>query len=445
MATITAAAGGGKWSATSTWTGGVVPTAADDVVLGAGSGSVTIDAEAKCRSLNCSGYAGTLKHEAFKLLIGDATAGASNIALKFVAGMTYTTTNATASKIEFVSTSATQQTVDWAGKTTASVTFNGLAGSWKYLSAHSTGTGGVFTHQRGSLDINGQTCNWGKFEGNFGTTRSLTLGAATISITGTGGSWNFTNTTSLTFSGAEATIRFTDTGTTDKQFIGGGQSFGTVEAVGGGSGKFKLGEFGNNTIAKLVIGRPKTVVLGKEKTQTIGKLEATGAAGELIALESSEAGKAATIKITSGIVSCDYLRLKDIHAEGGAKFFAGAHSENVSGNEGWSFTPPESLPAGSTGSAAVLLARTLEGSVNPEGAETEYWFEIGPTTAYGTKVAGGVLGAGYAAIPVSANVSGLTQGTTYHFRLSMKNKVGETHGAHQSFLATSGASISVIE
>jgi hypothetical protein len=36
MATITAASGGGNWSATTTWTGAVVPGASDDVLLNAG-------------------------------------------------------------------------------------------------------------------------------------------------------------------------------------------------------------------------------------------------------------------------------------------------------------------------------------------------------------------------------------------------------------------------
>ena len=93
MATITAAAGGGNWSATGTWVGGVVPTAADDVVLASTSGNVTIDVNSVCRSLDCQAsgnYAGTLTFSGVNYLtIGDATAGAGNRALRLSSAMTY--------------------------------------------------------------------------------------------------------------------------------------------------------------------------------------------------------------------------------------------------------------------------------------------------------------------------------------------------------------------
>jgi hypothetical protein len=126
MATIVAAAGGGNWNATGTWVGGVVPTSADDVQLNATSGNVTIltSTTALCRSLDCTGYTGTLTQAVASFLtIGDATSGLGNIALKFVAGMTYTPTACT---ITFSSSSATQQAITTAGKILAAVSFSSL-------------------------------------------------------------------------------------------------------------------------------------------------------------------------------------------------------------------------------------------------------------------------------------------------------------------------------
>lgn len=53
---------------------------------------------------------------------------------------------------------------------------------------------------------------------------------------------------------------------------------------------------------------------------------------------SFSAGGQATLSKSSGIVSCDYLSLKDSVATGGATWYAGSHSTNVSGNSGWIFT-----------------------------------------------------------------------------------------------------------
>jgi hypothetical protein len=74
--------------------------------------------------------------------------------------------------------------------------------------------------------------------------------------------------------------------------------------------------------------------------------------------------------------------------------------------------------SGVTGSGA-----TLEASVNPEGFETEYYFEYGPEGVECSmpgacaKTAVAKLAAGTASVPVSAGVSGLTPGTAYHFRV----------------------------
>ena len=82
MSTITAMVGGGNWSSPGTWSGGVVPTAADDVILANVSGNVTIDTSAAvCRSLDCQAsgnYAGTLTLATVSLSIGTTTAAPSS-------------------------------------------------------------------------------------------------------------------------------------------------------------------------------------------------------------------------------------------------------------------------------------------------------------------------------------------------------------------------------
>jgi hypothetical protein len=79
-------------------------------------------------------------------------------------------------------------------------------------------------------------------------------------------------------------------------------------------------------------------------------------------------------------------------------------------------TPP---PAASTGSASNVGISTaaIAGTVNPNGYATGYRFDYGTTTAYGTSTAVGDAGLGTTDVPVSAQLSGLSTNTTYHYRV----------------------------
>ena len=78
---------------------------------------------------------------------------------------------------------------------------------------------------------------------------------------------------------------------------------------------------------------------------------------------------------------------------------------------------------------------TLSSSVDPNRWATVYTFEYGPTNAYGSAtVLDAVLdGKGTSPVPVSADLSELQPGTTYHFRIVAINLVGTTHGVDQTF------------
>ena len=62
---------------------------------------------------------------------------------------------------------------------------------------------------------------------------------------------------------------------------------------------------------------------------------------------------------------------------------------------------------------------TLNGTINPLGSPGSYWFEYGPTAAYGTTVPAGGKDAGSGNSPVaeSETVGGLSPSTTYHYRI----------------------------
>jgi hypothetical protein len=92
-------------------------------------------------------------------------------------------------------------------------------------------------------------------------------------------------------------------------------------------------------------------------------------------------------------------------------------------------------PAVTTGAAADVAIQTvtLTGSVDPNGAATTYFFQIGTTTLYGGQTATGSAGAGSSRIAVTGAVTGLAPATTYHYRLVARNRNGLVKGADRKF------------
>lgn len=79
---------------------------------------------------------------------------------------------------------------------------------------------------------------------------------------------------------------------------------------------------------------------------------------------------------------------------------------------------------------------TLNGTVDPNGNDATYYFEYGPTMAYGTKTTPGTVAShGSKAKPqaVSQAIGNLSPSTAYHFRLVATNSAGTTTGADQTF------------
>jgi hypothetical protein len=83
-----------------------------------------------------------------------------------------------------------------------------------------------------------------------------------------------------------------------------------------------------------------------------------------------------------------------------------------------------------------LTGATLYTEVNPRGFNTNYRFEYGKTTAYGSQApADTELFAGDGILPVKglAKLSGLQEGATYHYRVVAMNSDGMSLGPDQTF------------
>ena len=120
-----------------------------------------------------------------------------------------------------------------------------------------------------------------------------------------------------------------------------------------------------------------------------------------------------------------------------------ANASGTSAGNDQSFTttgPPtvQTGPAQSVGSTGA----TLTGSVNPNGRSTSWYFEYGRTTSYGSKTATSNGGSGTGVGGVSAAVSGLAQGTAYHYRLVAESSAGTSRGLDASF-TTAGSVVTL--
>jgi hypothetical protein len=94
-----------------------------------------------------------------------------------------------------------------------------------------------------------------------------------------------------------------------------------------------------------------------------------------------------------------------------------------------------SAPSTTTSSPADVgqSSATLNGTVNPNGQSTTYYFQYGTTTSYGTQTSPADVGSGTTPVAVHQAIFGLSQNTTYHYRLVATNATGTTNGADGTF------------
>jgi phosphodiesterase/alkaline phosphatase D-like protein len=97
-------------------------------------------------------------------------------------------------------------------------------------------------------------------------------------------------------------------------------------------------------------------------------------------------------------------------------------------------TPPLQPPSVSTGQAIGVgqNSATLTGTIETQGFETTYEFDLGADTSYGSRIFGDAgVEAGEQAYTVP--LQGLAPGTTYHYRLLATNTFGTSYGVDVAF------------
>ncbi len=357
--------GMGNWNDTIHWSYssngpscGCVPNQVDNVFFDQYSfplgGSVSINQQAYCRDMTWASVTNfpTLAG-AFELDIYGSLTFSNSMNLTYTGDMYFKSNVTTAS-------------ITTAGRIIRSnIYFDGTGGSWMLQDSLVTyGVGTTLYHNNGSLNTNGQYLYLNKLISTGNGVRTLDLGASTITLTSnsystpyqalylTGSNYIVNAGTShfiLTGSpgyfvgGNGLFYNLTFTSSTSAGYILGSPTFNDVvfsndanygsvvfnNVIVRGNGNIS----GNCTYDSLTLSVGKTYTFSGATTQTfVSSLTAIGACYNPLELLCTS-GFATFLK-ASGTVNIDYIRLKNIHATGGAAFVANNVSD-FGNNTGW--------------------------------------------------------------------------------------------------------------
>lgn len=343
MATYYARTAGGNWNTASTWSltsgggaTGSVPTSADDVIFDANSGNVVVDglsgSPSTARDITCTGYTGTL-----------SSSGANYLdifgSLLLVAGMTFTWTTNTSARIRFRATS-TGKTITTAGKLMGATQFIGVGGGWTLQDSwtRNAAVGANFTLQNGSLNTNGQTLVIGNLTVDGTATRSLTLGASTITCR----QINFTST-GLTFNCGTSSITVEVAATCN----GAGQTFYNVTVAGNGAVHTFTGANTFNTFTRTNSSSSQNQLFWSAN-QTIGTLNFTGQSGNRMLMAATS--RRTPVTLTVGTVSIDHANLDGIVGAGAGNWNLASNTVGGKNCTNITFTSAQTIYFKHTGS-----------------------------------------------------------------------------------------------
>ncbi len=104
--------------------------------------------------------------------------------------------------------------------------------------------------------------------------------------------------------------------------------------------------------------------------------------------------------------------------------------------------PSASAPSVLTGGVSNVssYSAVFNGSVDPNNASTEYWFEYG-ISDFNLSTSRSSVGSGNGLTSVSLSVSGLSASTTYNYRIVGRNSVDIRYGSTRTFTTSSGGYI----
>lgn len=198
----------------------------------------------------------------------------------------------------------------------------------------------------GEWNTNGFNVTCATFSSGFGGV--LTMNASTFFLTSTAAAtvWSSLGIFSIIHAGT-SNIVIANASSSNRTFAGGDSTYSQLTyTIGGSTGVLILS--GNNTFGALNFSdtsNARNIRLTSGSTTTITSAAGvnwSGSSGNLTTVDTTTGGSAATVAVSSGTVSVNYVSLRDNTASGNVPFYAGANSVDVSGNTNWTFSSPPS-------------------------------------------------------------------------------------------------------
>lgn len=314
-----------KWSTTSGGLGGAaLPTTADDVFFtNLSTGNCIISAgNTGAKSINCTGFAGTISGTAGLTVAGSVT---------LVAGMSF-------SYVGTITITGTG-TLTTAGKGLGSITING---SGITVTLGDALNAGIITLSQGTFNANIYNVTCSILSSSNSNIRTITMGSGLWTLSGTGTIWNTAVTTNLTFNKNTANILLSSTSTLGRTFSAGGLSFNKL-TIGGATGTSVFNLVGTPTFSELA--STKTVAhtirfTASASNMTVNTWSVTGTVGNIVTVDSNTVGTQRNFNLTNVTSGIDYLSVTDIAVNQANRFYVGVNSTNGGNNLNVIFTAP---------------------------------------------------------------------------------------------------------
>jgi hypothetical protein len=287
------------------------------------SGTCTIaTGNTGARSINCTGFAGTITGTAAITVAGSVT---------LVAAMAYTHTG--------TMTLTGTGTLTTAGKTFSGVNVSGSGITVTLGDALNIGLR-TLTLTQGAFVAANYNITCAAFSSTNSNTRTITMGSGLWTLSGTGTVWSTSTTTGLTFNKDTANILLSNTSTVARTFIGGALTFNKL-TIGGATGTSTTSFSVASTFSELA--STKTVahtitIMASASGMTIGTWSITGTAGNVVTVNSSVFNTQRNFNLTNVTSGIDYLAVRDIAVNQANRFYVGANSTNGGNNSNVIFT-----------------------------------------------------------------------------------------------------------